>query len=831
MPTQMQYAKLTDPVSLGSPKDVNPTLSIVPLEFGAQPVVHLGDPFRLIDTHSNARYHIASLRLLVPASIADTIREIDSSVAGALGAVYPGVTITSPLLDRFDPSRPRIEIRVDVDRQSGIVRTMLFGKDNKVLNQTDTWMPDRLFDVLREGGFASAAVSVECFVNPETKTARLVMRARSLLFCPTSRESAVSSVEDPSFFVSMGHTYGDGLRDLVTPPLVVDDIQAVADKVQAVVSSIPALSYLTVDTTIDLPPSTILYDGEQQVPGGVAVVIGRNVQLKVYARPLIQGDTLVWRAVCAEALDPVSSIEYPLLADWTGGGALHDGHILDDRGLPLILRTGPVINPEIRTPHPNISLLRVLLPSVEQRTAAAKLDDLVKKGSTASEKYFTSFRDGCLFELRLPKGAAALPSGTNQVDVVFAAEYSANESRSQLVPRVISVQAMEPTTGHTEWSGDASAVSFTPPRPIGDGGCHFGMFLVDGAPITLDLGVVHFDSVRELGPKTRLYRCTLEDGAKGAAVLAAVDAHAREKLDDLADATDAAKLAYYSILRDGVLEVRVDHRTVLSGGDIASSNKGRITATVEYSVMPLKERMQAIVRALNFCVQDRDDSWKAPATALVEGIAVQEAIGDLSEESVTFEVPSEDATARQKFLLFRYRGKPQSFQLDDIVLERSDLQRVGLPSPEYEGSKLTVIVDGSNLSFFRSMDEVLNSKLEEMKDAMSIPQKERTRAVYRPIVSTDNEVPVVKFTLDVPKGTTIFSATTGKPLECNTLDDLRPHIRLGTVFSKPVVNVSKIWYDKKERECSVKLKLKSCILRPPSYFTEEDVPGFRVGLV
>lgn len=828
-------------VQVGDLKEVRPDLFISNVTCDGAEVLQLGVPTRIYpdtDVRNNKQFKIFSLRLRLPAEDIAKLKLIDD----AIRKEYPAYEYTA-IIDEYDPARPRIEVRLDIDKANSFVRTLVFGTENTLLNPLSS---DDLMAYMGDRALIDGKVAIECFVNPEKKTVKTILKTKALLCVSQGAQQAVRTLNPDR--LHRGVTYPDGTTDILHPALCVKlgEAPAFTRKGTDIVCCVPSLVSentapgITISEEIIIDSTTKLCTRTGEA---VNDIMGLKISdLDIYVVPLFKGDVLSWIATRIE-MTGVSPVTYPSLKEWdrqvsfTGLGEKMFGYVTDGKGKRLTLNTGPVLDPETRSPYPGLTLLRVRLLEGWQREALSYLDENTRAMMpTPDYLYYPSVKDGCL-ELRLPKGCQ-VPSETNHVDILFTVEYNANPTtkRGQMIPRILAIHPLEKRDRYTTRLGADDVITTTPPRTIRDGSCFFGNFvLTDGSPIVLDMGILHYDSsvVTELASSVKVYKCFVNDD-NSRKVLTAADDYVRENITSLAETTDSPNLNYYSCLRaNDIVELRVDSRTTVGGGSIADSNSMRVQACLEYSILPLKERMQAIVRARDVQVLPRDEEWQPSRKSddqVTSGMDVKEA-NDAG--GITFESPPADSTARQKFVLFRYKGKPQSFRLEDMVLEKQEGQSVGLSSPDYEGNKLSVIVNGENLRFFRWLDEAIQSKIDDVTGLMELPTKEKKKTSFRSIIRDDNEAPVVKFTVALPD-TTFYLGDQHHALTCATLDDVRPHVKLGTTIASPIISVSKVWYDKMKREVSVKLKLKSCVLHPRTFTSMSnlgfDMGEFKVGL-
>jgi hypothetical protein len=936
-------------------KEVNPELALADVFIDGNPgtSIRLGGDLlvqRDKDLNINDNYNIVSLRLHLTKPLADAIAAIDKQMEKEM----PGFKYT-PLLDTYDPTNPRLDVRLDIQKHNKTLQTLVFDGCNKPKNKDAQWTVEKFSEFLSDRAVVDAKLSLEAFVFPGRRAYKLLAKAKSLLVRPcydlTLPSISWGDVLSENILTEttpwQGSFYPNGpsmssfsvslcAQTITSGPMwdmEVVDVRPSGTLVRSSLktdeqfSGITALDTFFGNTTIAEKVATCL------VPLGV-----KDISTPSY-QPLLEGKTIQFMVNNTSKLHPeniifASELYYsknsntysiylrvvdgghdndtapssspssqmllpPSCSEWekemilgtpratSTGNSYGSMTTTTDKTKTVILSTGVVLHPEVRRITGDMVVLCVTLPKECQVNFFKKLDKLVaEEWSTVYGQHYTSFpvfRDGVVeFRLevsRTGKGGlrtqiissasqspvrtveelSSLMTSSLGVNVVFTIEYSLNIQRQRfqlmlkaqqvhvcdnvdpnlfsMITKVLGVQDIIP-------NGDK--IQLSPPREIGDGTCFFGNVIYEDKPLIFDLGVVHYkqgDALQMITDNLTVFRCVPVDSDMSSNLLTLIDNAFKKNKEELINITDAADgLQYYSIQKAApLIELRCDNRIKMNNG-FNETNTAQLTVSIDYSVQPLKGRLQAIVKIKKIkflpCVPDAviPDMPLSNSTSSGEGgggppMKVT-AIEAISGEDITFEKPTEADTSRQKFVLFRYQGKPRLFELDTIILQREGDQSVGLPSQEFAaatGNKLTVILTGDNMKFFKMLDEVMTTKVKEIKSLYELSDKQKL--AYHEIVREDHDVPCCKFVLELDGETTMTSAedNTGgfkkkasptsfymndknHPVVFTKLEDLEKHMRLGSILKEPVIAVSKVWYDKQSKEYHLRLKLKSCIL-------------------
>ena len=242
--------------------------------------------------------------------------------------------------------------------------------------------------------------------------------------------------------------------------------------------------------------------------------------------------------------------------------------------------------------------------------------------------------------------------------------------------------------------------------------------------------------------------------------------------------------------------------------------KASVQFRVDYVINPDKNRLTLNPKILEMVITRDMENPATPGPAMLSLKVADLVASDDFPSRVTLEEPTEEGmTSRQHFARVFVDGKPPIIELEDITLTKdSKDQSLGLPHPDYEDDKITVPARGANLAFIRSMDTLLEGKNAELKKMFGAKKK----ITYVPSVKGDDTFSSIKFTMDLskPDKKTRFYDTDNKPIEYQSNQDLEEYFNLNSTIKKAKLVISKVWYDKKNNQFSMKLKLKAAQLLP-----------------
>lgn len=883
-------------VSLSEFRDVSADLAIADVEIDgrsvggsdSQSVIRLGEELtitREYDFHVNETYKIVSLRLRLPETLAATIGLIDEDVAKKLPE---GVSFT-PLLDNYDPKHPRVEVRLDVDRRTFTLKTLIFDADNQPQNATSPWNATDLGNLLGNRASIDVKMSLEVYWNKEKRSAKIIPKATALLVRPfkeTYQESdmvgfsefkigelravgqqgnMIASVVPQDTVLSSGSLRKLSVDQIYPGLLVLAGELETTDQRQAMetIDTFLKNAQEEVFTNLQYYPlknqpefrldktRTTITDQDGKSVSDPTLILGKVVNVQFAPEVSINKDKGRYQAILrARAINVVGvdtkdakmrASEYT--GPFTTGKAKQFGFAGNSYGA---VADGSVFTdvfycPEIRQVASLVLLkARVAAPCSD---FFESVDEAVGALAGEGARHFKALRDGTDVEFRID-GKTQKPASfaeTNRVEIEFTVEYSisADRSRLQTILRAKRISLLEPGEPpkrkpvQSLSMDELDLVALTPPKAVSDGGCYFGSYTVDNKPLTLNIGKIYYGKPQQVGATLVTLRCTPADLQGVSEGLGRIEQVFPENEADLLEATGAGALKSYPVFDNDSLEVRLGNMTQYIDGGLEDSNCAELVVSVDYSLQPLKERFQTILKARSITILPREEDGPLQKThTSSDRLGLPIASVNLREEAITFEVPPAETMTKQKYLLFRYEGKPRSFLLENILLQREENQGVGLPSPEFESAgspKLTVIIKDNNLSFFQRLDELLESQLPSIKEGLGLPAN--SKLSYNAIVNDGNGVECIKLALDIGNGknpTAFYMRDRDHSLSLETIEDLRPFIKLGITLADPVVTISKLWHDKIKREVAVKLKLNSVVLIPSGPVVRQDTEGFRV---
>ena len=261
--------------------------------------------------------------------------------------------------------------------------------------------------------------------------------------------------------------------------------------------------------------------------------------------------------------------------------------------------------------------------------------------------------------------------------------------------------------------------------------------------------------------------------------------------------------------------------TVLSPATVADlqvlcgkNAKASVQFRVDYVINPDKNRLTLNPKILEMVITRDMENPATPGPAMLTLKVADLVASDDFPSRVTLEEPTDEGmTSRQHFARVFVDGKPPVIELEDITLTKdSNDQSLGLPHPDYEDDKITVPARGANLAFIRRMDTLLEGKNAELKKMFGAKKK----ITYVPSVKGDETFSSIKFTMDLskPDKKTRFYDTDNKPIEYQSNQDLEEYFSLNSTIKKAKLVISKVWFDKKNNQFSMKLKLKAAQLEP-----------------
>jgi len=173
---------------------------------------------------------------------------------------------------------------------------------------------------------------------------------------------------------------------------------------------------------------------------------------------------------------------------------------------------------------------------------------------------------------------------------------------------------------------------------------------------------------------------------------------------------------------------------------------------------------------------------------------------------------------KQKMARVQYKeAVGKRFRLEDFVLTKGEGSYVGLPPESFDGDdirpKISIIATDGNQEVLEKLDQVFSERNQELREMWDITKKSKldyvscmkpdsTDALIFKLELFDREDNKTKFIID------------GKELEWSSKADLREYVKLGTQFKNVNVVISKVWHSKTDKQYSIKLKLKSCVLVP-----------------
>lgn len=883
----------TTNISLGAKREISSDVSMcdilvdgeqTPFRFGKTITVN-----RDTDLRNNPTYKIVSLRFRIPEEIAASLEDIEKRVSAEVGE--DDWLCTPNLVDRYNPTRPSLEVRLEVDRNTGSLKTLVFDSNDKLQNVPGSrWTYDSLYEFLGSRSDVEAKISLEIVFSPQKHSFKILAKAKALQIRPQVERKAVEAsleecAEKPFQFSNFQTIGGTVAADIYNENFEIDSGALLNPSLQKVHESITILR-----TTLLTPAQKAYFENldeflrknaqtaVEQYCGGSPVQLdffpitsgnqevqfrfdtkrttivnedgtsvsdfGETNRVKIVFTPELQVSlqrgryNAVLRAKQIVLLSPMLTP----LETWTEGSVTvgsaapagfngnHYGSLYDGKTQDPLCFVGEFQNPDLRNVTGSLNILRARIKSVEQVNAIKGLEKYVEALKPKEAKYFSPLReDDSVVEFTISSGYGGDVYGTinktNNIRVQFTVDYShsPDKERWQTILRTRKVEALGliPFTLPNDVSeGD---IGITEPRSVGESGTYYGSFLYKGSPLILDVGHMILGGRQTFGETLDIIRCYPVDYEAVSAAFTQCDEVIRKEVGRIAETTGCGEAAYFPIIRQqGQLEVRIDpRRTHYTKQTLEEyeTNNAKMVVSIDYSVQPSKNRIQPILKAKYIEVLPRDDSLKIPKTTSGSGGSGSVSVANFtgfSEGEVTFERPSEEQTGRQKYVLLRYKERPQTFQLEDIVLEKEGNQSVGLPPPEFDSNKVTVLLKGKNLEFFQALDEEISSRIKEFREFYDVTGK--SKLAYTPIVNEDNDVPSCKFTFELPdaesnKTPTAFTMG-GTPLPINNIEDLRPNIRLGTTLEKPVISISKVWHDKMKKEYSVKIKLNSVGIIP-----------------
>jgi len=237
---------------------------------------------------------------------------------------------------------------------------------------------------------------------------------------------------------------------------------------------------------------------------------------------------------------------------------------------------------------------------------------------------------------------------------------------------------------------------------------------------------------------------------------------------------------------------------------------------VDYQVKPKTKEFSVSLKAQFVQI-------KKPATTGTEidpelrALKLSETPVDELKAKITLESlePQGGQKPKQNTARILYNAKPgRRFRLDDFVLKKSEGVAVGLPPDAYDGvairPKLTFMLEDGNLENVEKLDAVFSQRADELREMWGITKK--SKLDYSSCARESNDVKTLKLELfDQPDNKTKFILNNSE-LEWNTSSDLRDYIKLGTQFKNVNIVLSKVWHNKQDKQYSLKLKLKSCVL-------------------
>jgi hypothetical protein len=261
--------------------------------------------------------------------------------------------------------------------------------------------------------------------------------------------------------------------------------------------------------------------------------------------------------------------------------------------------------------------------------------------------------------------------------------------------------------------------------------------------------------------------------------------------------------------------------TVLSPATVADlqvlcgkNARASVQFRVDYVINPDKNKLTLNPKILEMVITRDMENPATPGPAMLTLKVADLVASEDFASRVTLEEPTDEGmTSRQHFARVFVDGKPPVIELEDITLTKdSNDQSLGLPHPDYEDDKITVPARGANLAFIRSMDTLLEGKNAELKKMFGAKKK----ITYVPSVKGDDTFSSIKFTMDLskPDKKTRFYDTDNKPIEYQSNQDLEGYFNLNSTIKKAKLVISKVWFDKKNNQFSMKLKLKAAQLLP-----------------
>lgn len=880
----------TPAISLGVHREISDEVSITDVLIdGDACQLRFADSItvnRDIDLRNNTSYKIMSMRVRPNQSVVCALEIIETSVCKELGVDW---SCSQSVLDRYDPTRPRLEIRFELDRSSGTIKTLLFDDRDTVLNTAEKpWSFDLLYDYMGNRTNINAKISFEVLLYPKKKSFKLLPKAKAIQIQPLVEKMATTAQigDDVLTEFKLGelHPMGSVLvadvyensYEIKSGPLVNPSIRQVHESIVIFRASLSEDSQKVYFESLDEFLRSIEKTMASKIETGklefYPTVSGRDVQFRFdekktlilnedgtqcTSQDLLERTNRVSVDFTAELQVNIQRGRYSIvlrakkitllessiadLEKWNGSMSVSKatpvgvngncyGSLTSEDGQPLHF-SSDFSSPDIKKIGNSLVILRAKYIRSTQLESLQKFDDVVKDMVPEEARYFSPIRESIIeftLDPSIVNKVDDILNITNHMNIQFTVDYSYNKTgdRWQLILRAKKVTPLELVAFPTFSGMIDSAVDVGEPRHIGgsiddptSGGNYFGSFVVSGEPLVLDTGKVILGPKQSLGQTLDIVRCyPTESGLLD--FLKRCDSAMEAEVPRLCDTVGIPPETcnYYSIIRNSSdsFEFRIDAKTRFIGEQsigLDDTNNGDVVLSLDYSINPSKGRIQPIVKAKYIRLHPKDADLKVPQRSSTGGgassaIKVTEEF-DVSE--ISFEKPSEEATSRQKFVLLRYKSRPRTFLLDTICLEKEEGQSVGLPPPEYEGNKVCVVLKDSNLGFFKKLDDEMEKRVGEMRELFGLSPN--AKLSYSSMINDENGIPSCKFTFELPNQesgknpTQFFGATGADRLPIENIEDLRKHIKLGTVMSNPVVTVSKVWYDKMKKEYALKFKL------------------------